>query len=196
MYNLLIKQLSLGLFILVAACGDPREYRVAVDTEEVTFEFFSSTEGIYPSRVTLSNPNNPFVNYAIGSETKFAFEDGMSKAAAFYAWATVLTNEPTGENQFFVGSNLSALLEAGEIPDDQKESVRQLAIAAFQSVLDNFPDSLLFDATASRSFRLATPSYLGIIELNGKPEGDWVLVQDEDGNPVAVQSTDTFRGAN
>lgn len=196
MYNLLTKHLALALLILVAACGDPREYRVAVDTEEVTFEFFSSTEGIYPSRVTLSNPNNPFVNYAIGSETKFAFEDATSKAAAFYAWATVLTNEPTGENQFFVGSNLSALLEAGEVSDEQRESVRELAIAAFQSVLDNFPDSLLFDATASRSFRLATPSYLGIIELNGKPEGDWVLVQDEDGNPVAVQSTDTFRGAN
>jgi len=196
MYNLLIKHLSLGLLLLVAACGDPREYRVAIDTEEVQFEFFSSTEGIYPSRVTLSNPNNPFVNYAIGSETKFAFEEGTSKAAAFYAWATLLATEATGENQFFVGLNLSALLEAGEVPDDQRESVRELAIAAFQSVLDNFPDSLLFDATATRSFRLATPSFLGIIELNGKPEGDWVLVQDEDGNPVAVQSTDTFRGAN
>ena len=196
MYNLLIRHLSLGLLILVAACGDPREYRVAIDTQEVTFEFFSSTEGIYPSRVTLSNPNNPFVRYSIGAETKFAFEDGPSSAAGFYAWATALTNEPTGENQFFVGSNLRGLLEAAEVPDDQRESVRELAIAAFQSVLDNFPDSLLFDATAARSFRLATPSYLGIIELNGKPEGDWVLVQDEDGNPVAVRSTDTFRGAN
>jgi hypothetical protein len=196
MCNLLIRSLSLGLLILVAACGDPREYRVAIDTQEVTFEFFSSTEGIYPSRVTLSNPNNPFASYAIGAETKFVFEEGPSSAAGFYAWATALASEPTGENQFFVGLNLSALLEAGEVAEDQRESVRELAIAAFQSVLDNFPDSLLFDATASRSFRLATPSFLGIIELNGKPEGDWVLVQDEDGNPVAVQSTDTFRGAN
>ena len=196
MCNLLIRRLSLGLLILVAACGDPREYRVAIDTQEVTFEFFSSTEGIYPSRVTLSNPNNPFARYSIGAETKFAFEDGPSSAAGFYAWATALASEPTGENQFFVGTNLRALLEAGEVPEEQRESVRELAIAAFQSVLDNFPDSLLFDATASRSFRLATPSFLGIIELNGKPEGDWVLVQDEDGNPVAVQSTDTFRGAN
>jgi len=198
MYNSLTKCLSLGLLVLVAACGDAPEYRVGLDLNEIQFEFFDETEGVFPSRAVLRNPNNPFAEYSIGSTvtrpglppTKFAILDGASNAGAFYAWATALVGEPTGENQFFTALKLRDLLEADEVPVEERELVRQQAIDGFQSVLDSFPDSVLFDVTGTQSFRLATPAYQEIVGLNGTPQGDWVLVQDENGNPVAVRSTD------
>jgi hypothetical protein len=55
--------------------------------------------------------------------------------------------------------------------------------------LDCFPDSVRFDVTGTFSTRLATPAYREILELGGVPQGDWVLVDDSNGNPTAVRST-------
>ena len=64
-----------------------------------------------------------------------------------------------------------------------------MAITAFQRVLDCFPDSVFFDVTGTFSRRLATLAFLEIIDLGGAPEGDWVLTEDTNGNPLAVRST-------
>jgi hypothetical protein len=62
-----------------------------------------------------------------------------------------------------------------------------MAIAGFQAVLDEFPDSVTFDSTGTQTFRLATPALMGILDLNGDVNGDWVLVVDQNGDLVAVK---------
>lgn len=183
------KIVCVAVFALIVACGEAPEYRFGENLTGVEFELFDRTEGIHPSKVTLQNPRNPFREYAIGDDTKFEILDDGGNAAAFYAWATLLAKIPIGENQFFVAAKLRDILEANEVPREDRETVRQMAIDGFQAVLDCFPDSVLFDTTGTFSRRLATPSFQAILELGGVPQGDWLLVTDSNGNPRAVRST-------
>ena len=189
MYSFHIKCLSLGLVVLAVACGDTQEYRFGFNTTGIEFEFFEITEGIHPSEVTLSNPHNPFREFAIGSETKFDILDDGGNAAAFYAWAVVLANQPTGENQFYTATKLRDIFLADEVAEEVRGTVRDMAIEGFQRVLDCFPDSVFFDVTGTFPRKLATPAYLEIVDLGARVEGDWVLTRDINGNPTAIRST-------
>ena len=189
MYSFHIKCLSLGLVVLAVACGDTEEYRFGFNTTGIQFELFNETEGIHPSEVTLDNPRNPFREFNIGEDTKFEILDDGGNAAAFYAWATVLAGQPTGENQFYTATKLRDIFLANEVPQEDQAIVRQMAIEGFQRVLDCFPDSVFFDTTGTFSRRLATPAYVEILVLGGAPEGDWILTQDIHGNAQAVRST-------
>ena len=185
-----IKCLFVGLALLAAACGgDNEQYRFGFNTTGVQFELFSETEGIHPSKVTLDNPRNPFREFAIGEDTKFDILDDGGNAGAFYAWATVLAGQPTGENQYYTATKLRDIFFANEVPQQDRQIVRQMAINGFQRVLDCFPNSVFFDTTGTFSRRLATPAYLEILELGGAPEGDWILVEDTNENPTAIRST-------
>jgi hypothetical protein len=189
MFNLLTKGLCLPLVVLIASCGDEPVPRFGFNTSGIQFEVFDTTEGIHPSDVTLDNPRNPFRQFAIGDDTKFEILDGGGNAGAFYAWATVLANIPIGENQYFAAVKLRDIYQANEVPPEQRETVRLMAINAFQAVLDCFPDSLLFDVSGEISLRLSTLAFVEITELNGVVQGDWELVTDSRGNPTAVRST-------
>jgi hypothetical protein len=189
MFNLLTKGLCLPFVVLLASCGDEPVPRFGFNTSGIQFEVFDTTEGIHPSTVTLDNPRNPFRQFAIGDETKFEILDGGGNAGAFYAWATVLANIPIGENQYFAAVKLRDIYQANEVPPEQRETVRLMAINAFQAVLDCFPDSLLFDVSGEISLRLSTLAFVEITELNGVVQGDWELVTDSRGNPTAVRST-------
>ena len=185
-----IKCLFVGLALLAAACGgDDEQYRFGFNTTGIQFEFFNETEGIHPSEVTLDNPRNPFREFVIGADTKFDILDDGGNAAAFYAWATVLAGQPTGENQFYTATKLRDIVQANEVAQEDRETVRQMAIEGFQRVLDCFPNSVFFDVTGTFSRRLAPLAYVEILELGGAPQGDWILVQDSNGNPTAVRST-------
>jgi hypothetical protein len=185
-----IKCLFVGLALLAAACGDDNEqYRFGFNTTGIQFELFNETEGIHPSEVTLDNPRNPFREFVIGEDTKFDILDDGGNAAAFYAWATVLAGQPTGENQFYTATKLRDIVQANEVAQEDRETVRQMAIEGFQRVLDCFPNSVFFDVTGTFSRRLAPLAYVEILELGGAPQGDWILVQDSNGNPTAVRST-------
>lgn len=183
------KYVLLGLVLLAVACGDTEEYRFGFNTTGIQFELFNATEGIHPSKVTLDNPHNPFRELSIGEDTKFDILNGGGNAAAFYAWATLLANIPVGENQYYAATKLRDIFLANEVPQEDREAVRQMAIGGFQMVLDCFPDSVFFDVTGTFPRRLATLAYLEILELGGAPEGDWVLVQDSNGNSQVVRST-------
>jgi len=189
MYSFHIKCLSLGLVVLAVACGDTQEYRFGFNTTGIQFELFSETEGIHPSEVTLSNPHNPFREFIIGEDTKFEILDDGGNAGAFYAWATVLAGQPTGENQYYTATKLRDIFLANEVPEEDRGVVRQMAIEGFQRVLDCFPNSVFFDTTGTFSRRLATLAYFEILQLGGAPQGDWILVEDTNGNPTAVRST-------
>jgi len=175
--------------VLAGACGEAPEYRFGQNITGIQFELFDVTEGIHPSKVTLDNPRNPFRNFNIGEDTKFDILDDGGNAGAFYAWATLLANIPIGENQFYAAGKLQDIFEANEVAPEDREIVRQMAIDGFQAVLDCFPDDVFFDVTGTFSRRLATPALVGILDLGGAPQGDWVLAEDSNGNPTAVRST-------
>ena len=66
--------------------------------------------------------------------------------------------------------------------------VRGLAIDGYQSVLDNFPDSVTYDATGTIAYPLAPSAYAGIEALGGTVEGGWVRIPQDDGSTVVVQA--------
>ncbi len=184
-----IKLSLLGLVLVAAGCGDNGSYEFGFNTTGIEFELFDPTEGIHPSEVTLDNPRNPFRESGVSDDTKFAISGNGGNAGAFYAWATILAKIPIGENQYFAAAKLRDIYESNEVAEEDRETVRQMAVDGFQAVLDCFPESLLFDSTANFTFRFATLAYGQILELNGVPQGDWILVQDTLGNPTAVRST-------
>ena len=176
--------------MIAVACGDAPEYRFGFNITGIQYEFFDETEGIFPSRVTLQNPNNPFRESGVSEDTRFDILGNGGNAGAFYAWATLLTSIPIGENQYFTATKLRDIYLSNEVAEEDQETVRQMAVNAFQAVLDCFPDSILFDATGTFAVaRLATLSYFEILELRGVPEGDWILVTNSRGDPEAVRST-------
>ncbi len=189
MFSSYIKLSLLGLVLVTAACGDDPAYEFGIPTSDIQFELFNVTEGIHPSKVTLSNPRNPFRRIVISDDQKFALQNSDSSAAAFYAWAALLAKIPIGENQFFVAVSLRDIYESDELAEEDRETVRQMAVNGFQAVLDCFPESLLFDASGTFGLRFATLAYVQILELQGVPQGDWTLVEDTNGNPTAVRST-------
>ncbi|MEO0325938.1 MAG: hypothetical protein AAF447_23510, partial [Myxococcota bacterium] len=80
---------------------DPGEFVFGFQTTGLTYEFFDEDEGVFPSDITLINPNNPFRNAAPGAATKFQILAQGGAVASFYAFATLLATETTGEHQFF-----------------------------------------------------------------------------------------------
>lgn len=189
MFSSYIKLSLLGLVLVAVACGDSPQYEFGFNTTGIRFELFDPTEGIHPSKVTLSNPRNPFREFGVSDDTKFAILDNGGNAGAFYAWATVLASIPIGENQFYTASKLRDIFEANEVPEEDREKVRQMAIDAFQAVLDCFPESVRFDPTGTFNVRFATDAYKEILALGGVPQGDWTLVTDSRGDDAAVRST-------
>lgn len=190
MCSSLTKPIGLAVLgLLLVSCGGDPEPRFGFNVSGIQFEVFDETEGIHPSDVTLDNPRNPFRTFNISDDQKFAILDGGGNAGAFYAWATVLTAIPIGENQYFTAIKLRDIYRANEVPEADRETVRLMAINGFQSILDCFPDSLLFDVAGEFSIRLATLAFTEIIDLNGVPQGDWVLTTNSRGEPEAVRST-------
>lgn len=155
--------------------------------DEVTFTPTDTNMGIHPSNTVLFDENNPFRNLEISVEGKFDIESNGSNAAAFYSWATVLARQPTGEHQFFTAVNLQQMFENREVDNRSLEVVQDMAIGAYQSVLDNFPDSVTFDETGTVSFPLAPGAYFGILALGGTPQGGWVAVETPDGQVTVVK---------
>jgi len=173
----------------IAACEDQPDpaFRDGILIGEVTFTPTDTNAGIHPSNVVLADEGNPFRNVEISLEGKFEIEANGSNAAAFYGWATVLARQPTGEHQFFAASNLAQMFQNREVDNRDLETVREMAIAAYQSVLDNFPNSVTFDESGTVSFPLAPPSYFGIVDLGGTPQGGWIEIQTADGQTTVVR---------
>jgi len=184
-----IKLSLIGLVLAAAACGDDGQYEFGFNTTGIEFELFDPTEGVHPSKVTLDNPRNPFRESGVSDQTKFAILGDGGNAGAFYAWATILAEIPIGENQFFTAVKLRDLYESNEVAEEDRDTVRRMAIDGFQALLDCFPESWLFDASGTISFRFATLAYGQILDLGGVVQGDWVVVEDSLGNPTAVRST-------
>jgi hypothetical protein len=190
-----------ALVALGVGCGEPAQYRFGVNLSGLLFAPTGPSEGIYPDRSVLRDPGNPFATYPLGPNTKWDLLPpapgspllDVSEVAAFYAWATALTAEPTGENQYYTALMLAALssrpyLLVDPSLDGGVRQTREMAIAGFQRMLDAFPYAVTYDKSGTVAYPLATPAYLSIRALGGQVTGGWVLVTGP-GGPVATYPT-------
>ncbi|MEM1414443.1 MAG: hypothetical protein AAGH15_06065 [Myxococcota bacterium] len=155
---------------------DPGDFVFGFQTTGLTYEFFDEDEGVFPSDITLINPNNPFRNNPPGAVTKFSILANGGAVASYYAFATLLATETTGEHQFFTAQSAQRVVESGSLDLATENELREIAIRGYQSMLLNFPDTRTFAANGIDSFELATLAVLGIVDLGGRIPGDWVLV--------------------
>ena len=183
MTRLVISVAALALF----GCTKTPAYLYGRDFSNLTFHAYSANEGVYPDQSILADPNNPFASDPPTDNGKWTLEANAGPVAAFYSWATILADNPYGEAQFYAAHDLQQIFRTGQASADQLPLAQALAIAGYQSVLDNFPTSVTYDATGKIAFSLATMAYQGIVGLGGTVQGGWKLVKAEDGSDVAVK---------
>ncbi len=109
--------------------------------------------GINTETCVLTDPENPFrfvtivepdANTPDDVVTKYDLEDTIPTGAPgakarFYLWATALARRPTGENQWYTARALHRLYTY-----NGDELIRQQALKAYRSNLDNFFGSLVY----------------------------------------------------
>jgi hypothetical protein len=165
---------------------------------DTALSLYCSDEGIFPENCTLFNPRNPYRFTSFNDENKFELSaDSPSAKSKFYLWATVLAGSAQGENQYEVAGALHLLYTEGGGTDTL---VRQQALKAYRSVLDNFYYSYTYFeadylpgkpvyAVNLRDLvggRLYDPSGDGLLPLFTDPEyalealGDWGYAYDID----------------
>jgi hypothetical protein len=180
--------LALALVSLLGGCTtEPAEYLYATDLWELEFNLHSQDMGIHPDVSVLDDPNNPFRWSGVGSATKWEIEGAGLNIASFYAWATLLVVQPTGEHQFYAARNLHDMYIREEVDDEHLLAIRGMAIRGYQALLDYFPDGVSYLADGSTFFSLAPLAYQGIIDLGASPQGGWTLITLPDGRTVLVR---------
>ncbi|MEM9334707.1 MAG: hypothetical protein AAGA33_07635, partial [Pseudomonadota bacterium] len=146
-----------GAVLILAGCNDERS-----DTDgtvvtniilpsDVVLNLNCEDVGIFPETCVLDDPENPFATTTIiefdpndpDATNKFdlfnTIPPGPGGAKArFYFWATALARRPSGENQFYTAQALHELFDANSNVLQQDELVREQALKAYRSVLDNF----------------------------------------------------------
>jgi hypothetical protein len=166
-------------------CTKTPAYVYGRDLSQVQFHLFSKNMGVAPDTSVLDDPNNPFAfdppTYRTGNpgDGAWAVEANGGPAAAFYSWATLDALGPSGEPQWYAANNLKKIFLQGLAQPDEQVGTRDRAIAAFQAVLDLFPNDLTFDSSGKIPSRLATWAYNGIVDLHGTVQGGWVLIGGE-----------------
>lgn len=175
--------------LLLAACDVPAlTYDYGHDLTALTFNLHSDSVGVYPSQDVLDDPNNPFAEGGLAGESRWDIQSSDLSVAAYYAWATWLTQEPTGEAQYYTASNLKQIYQRGMADSDDLYYVRALAIAGFTVQLETFPDAVTYDVSGTIAYELSPLSYAAILELGGVPPAGWTSFTDPDGNLVLVRT--------
>lgn len=118
---------------------------------DVVLGLYCEDVGIHPETCVLDDPANPFATTTIlefdvnnpDATNKFdlfnSIPAGPSGAKArFYFWATALARRPSGENQFYTALALHELFDANSNVLSTDELIREQALKAYRSVLDNF----------------------------------------------------------
>jgi hypothetical protein len=177
----------LALALASAGCTTDATYYYGESVAGMKLSLSDPDEGIFPSLAALSDPDNPFAHATMGDQTKWNVQSSGEPVASFYAWATVNARQPYGESQYYVAFNLKATYAASAADVDDLPEIRARAIRAYQTVLDYFPDAVTYDASGTVTYDLATPSYQAILDLGGKVQGGWILLQNANGQPRAVK---------
>ena len=175
------------VFSLVGCIEQPAEYQYGVPIDDISFHVYHLEEGIYPSTVVLNNPNNPFERAEM--ELKWEIENHGVPDAKFYSWATNLAYQPNGEHQFYTAQALDLLYRTESVDREEMYALWQMAVDAYQAVLDHFPESVSY-TEQQVSFPLAPLAYEGIQSLGGEVLGGWVTITDADGSTILIQQQD------
>lgn len=135
--------------------GDGELINSIVLPTDVVLDFYCEDVGVYPETCILEDPENPFATTTIiefdlnnpDADNKFdlfnSLPPGPSGAKArFYFWATALAQRPSGENQYYTALALHELYDANSNAISTDELVREQALKAYRSVLDNFFSSV------------------------------------------------------
>jgi hypothetical protein len=173
--------------LLLVGCTKTPAYLYGQDFTHLTFHAYGATVGVYPDRSILQDPNNPFATDPPSDDGKWVLEADAGPVAAFYSWGTINANNPYGEAQFYTAHDLQQIFRTGQASPEELPAAQDLAIRGYQSVLDNFPTSVTYDATGKIAFSLATMAYQGIVGLGGTPQGGWILIKADDGTEHAVK---------
>ena len=179
--------------------------RIVLPTD-VVLDLACENVGVFPENCVLEDPENPFVNVPIiefdvnnpGGDNKFELFNSIPPGptgakARFYFWATALARRPSGENQFYTALALHELFDANSNILEQDELIREQALKAYRSVLDNFFGSVtVFTCCPGASpDGEPVPFPVGLSELTAdilyRTEGR-DLLRLVDGDPILVLS--------
>ena len=128
---------------------------------DVVLNLFCEDAGINDEQCVLDDPENPFVFTTIletdqiddddpnPPPSKFDLADSLPQdssgaKARFCLWATALARRQSGENQWRTALALHELFSANSNLVFQDELIREQALKAYRSVLDNFFGSVTF----------------------------------------------------
>lgn len=143
--------------LLAGGCESPEDADgVAFDNiilpTDTLLNLACAEAGIGFETCVLEDPENPFVLVATpefnvnnpNAVTKFDLVNSIPAGptgakARFYLWATALARFPSGENQWYTARALHELFDA-----NSDELIRNQALKAYRSVLDNFWGSVTF----------------------------------------------------
>ncbi|MCB9735396.1 MAG: hypothetical protein H6745_22640 [Deltaproteobacteria bacterium] len=183
-----------ALAALAPACLDAPEYVYGYDLLDLRLSLYRTDMGVHPSQSVLDDPNNPFRYEGVGADTKWLIQSYGNNAAAFYAWATLLARAPSGESQYYAALALQHIAENREVSDVELPFVRDMALAGYTALLDDFPGSVSYDPSGLYSYPLAPLAWQGIQALGGTLPPGWIVVATEGGGttiiPVASDAED------
>lgn len=186
--------------LALASCGPPADYRFGTNVSGLRFKPIDSVEGVFPSTSVTRDPNNPFrfttANLKSqpdgGVGTKWQLLGSVGGVPAFYAFATALAQEPTGENQYYTAQMLGEIAQTGAFDDQVTEAqVKNMAIAGYQATLDYFPNSVSYLGDGKTFFALDVLAYRGAVGL-GAPMRGFALVESTDGGQPSVVRTTQY----
>ena len=182
-YNMNTFHMMSGLILsLSVGCAQsPAEYQYGFSLSDIEFSYFDSTEGVYPSQTTFSNPINPFTH---GAPSKWDIESAGYPQASFYSWATTLALEPTGEHQFYTANALHNIYEQDLCKREECYFVHAMTLAAYKAQLNSFPYSVSYTADGL-PFPIDTIAYDSILSLGGTVD-NWTKTTDSEGNEILI----------
>ncbi len=174
----------IALLAPLLACTDARAtWEVGQDLSDLDVVLVDRDAGVHPSTSVLDDPGNPFDARVLAVKWEVLASDC---APGFYAFATALAIQPTGEHQYYTAWCMQQLVDTARLRSEDDHVGWSIAVRGYQQVLDAFPGSVTYDATGTYAWPLAPLAYAGIVALGGTPEG-WVALEDADGEVVIVR---------
>jgi hypothetical protein len=183
----LLAPIMVGLAVLLAGgCespgdGDGTLFNEVILPTDTLLNLACAEVGIGFEKCVLEDPENPYALVATpefnvndpNAVTKFDLANGIPAGptgakARFYLFATALARAPSGENQWYTALALHELFDA-----NSDELIRNQALKAYRSVLDNFYGSSTFfefgpvtlnELTADNLYRTASTGFRRLVE--------------------------------
>lgn len=143
------------ILLCLFACGDPSTPLLGTPIDRSAFDPLDETAGIHPSLAVLSDPANLYRERPPTEDAKWDVQSLGDPKLAFYAFASALTRTPTGENQYYVAVNLKRLSDLNLVAPGKETMVRDMAIRAFETVIEQFPNDLTYEADGETSYNVA-----------------------------------------